>query len=345
MHVSLLITVQLCFVSLFVTTCGGLLGVDLSRPMVVSDWQSLLSTQTVDFAVVRLVFENGSMDFTGIRSLRAAAQAGITDLSGYIYPCIQSSSYVQSNGIQCLSPLRQVEQLIHELKVNKMKLANYTRESQAPTGRPTASPSEYHLSSHPTGQPTGSPTGQPTDRPTKTPISANSPSCAPTPHPTMSPTPKPTSTHHPTSSPTVARSEPRVLIKRLFLMIEDETPSIYFDVSSEVNVKYMMQMAHAAWLNYIDLGVYTTLFDWSNIMIGPETSNTSFPFHRFALWLPRYDGIASMDFFAPFGGFTSVFMKRYSGGSQDAERAGTTRINLNYIHSETQNITTTIAAA
>ena len=30
------------------------------------------------------------------------------------------------------------------------------------------------------------------------------------------------------------------------------------------------------------------------------------------LWMPRYDGVANMDFFVPFGNWTTAYMKQYS---------------------------------
>ena len=48
------------------------------------------------------------------------------------------------------------------------------------------------------------------------------------------------------------------------------------------------------------------------------------------LWMPRYDGVANMDFFVPFGNWTAPYMKQYSGGSNAARRAQYT-VNENYI--------------
>ena len=54
------------------------LGVDLIKPLSVEEWTAL----NADFAVVRVINEDGTIDGTGIRNLRAALEANMTELSG-----------------------------------------------------------------------------------------------------------------------------------------------------------------------------------------------------------------------------------------------------------------------
>ena len=88
------------------------LGVDLIKPLSVEEWTAL----NADFAVVRVINEDGTIDGTGIRNLRAALEANMTELSGYMYPCVQSSYYARVQGVTCLDPAEQIEALVKALE-------------------------------------------------------------------------------------------------------------------------------------------------------------------------------------------------------------------------------------
>jgi len=130
-------------------------------------------------------------------------------------------------------------------------------------------------------------------------------------------------------------------LKRIFLMVEDDSPNRYFSVDNRVNQKYLTDLAYACWLRGIQLGVYTTLFYWDNIMTLPyDSSNpkadrflSGLQRQHLPLWLPRFDKKpGDMTFFVPFGGWNHVYMKQYTGGSAEARRAGSWRVNLNYVN-------------
>jgi hypothetical protein len=153
----------------------------------------------------------------------------------------------------------------------------------------------------------------------------------------------------PTALPTYINGTRRsnLGLKRIFLMVEDESPNRYFSVNNIVNQQYLTDLAFACWGRGIQLGIYTTMFYWSNIMTLPyDSANPSVD--RFLsnidrdnipLWVPRFDGRpGDMSFFTPFGGWQQVYMKQFSGGSPDARRAGSWRINNNYVNTSMNSV-------
>ena len=91
----------------------------------------------------------------------------------------------------------------------------------------------------------------------------------------------------------------------------------------------MHGIAHAAFLHEIKFGISTTKSDWENIYVKERTVPNKLA--QSLLWLPRFDGIDSMDFFGPFSGFSHIYMKQTSGGSADLRRIGSDRIGYNYV--------------
>jgi hypothetical protein len=115
-------------------------------------------------------------------------------------------------------------------------------------------------------------------------------------------------------------------------MVEDESPPRYFDADQTVNQAYFMELASRAYENGIQLGVFTTLRYWSELMVTVAGQTMSFSRDNIPLWMPRFDRQPNMDFFVPFGGWSRVHMKQYWGGSSPARRLDSTwRLNDNYI--------------
>ena len=121
--------------------------------MTVDDWVDLANLN-VTFAVVRLINQDGSIDNAGIRNLRNALEANFTELSGYMYPCVQSSYFARVEGIECLDQAAQIDTLVASLEENVAKLENYTTVTWVPTSAPTGSPT---IAAQPTYAPTSSP--------------------------------------------------------------------------------------------------------------------------------------------------------------------------------------------
>ena len=326
--------------------CMCKLGVDLTLPLTVQQWGAL----NLDFAVVRVVKHTGEIDYTGIKNLRRAMQANLTDLSGYMYPCISSSYFARVQKINCLSAAGQLEALRNALEINDAGLEPYKTNTWPPTNAPTQHPTilfspTYAPTVHPTFQPgktpsaapTHAPTQFPTSRPTKSPsvFIPNTPTFIPTHLPTHAPTHQPTylpGVMHPTSVPTNPPNTKPLLLKRIFLMVEDESPPRYFDANQLVNMQYFKELATRAYEYGFQLGVFTTLRYWSELMQTDSGQVVEFSRKHVPLWIPRFDNTQSMDFFLPFGGWTKVYMKQYWGGSSPARRLDVTwRLSQNYI--------------
>lgn len=226
----------------------------------------------------------------------------------------------------------------------------------APTNSPTAHPTptvcpSQEPTNHPTDHPSASPSLGPTlansTSPTVAPstLPTTGPSLAPSRNPSTQPTPGPTAT--PTTSPALVNRQ-EVLVRRLYVNVEDEVPNRYFDMNAAVNVQFLADLSNEATRLGLQLGVYTTRRDWFNVMTRslPDTTavngripvyplpNSSYttqnPFSALPLWLPRYDGVQNMEFFAPFADWTSVFVKQTAGGSATQRRVGSSRVCSNY---------------
>ena len=162
----------------------------------------------------------------------------------------------------------------------------------------------------PTRRPTQPPTVAPTRRPTARPTTA-----FPTISPSRRPTPRPTKQY--------------IKINHLFILVEDNIPNRFYDINATANAAFLHGIANAAFLNEIKFGISTTKSDWENIYVKERTVPNKLA--QSLLWLPRFDGIDSMDFFGPFSGFSHIYMKQTSGGSADLRRIGSDRIGYNYV--------------
>lgn len=98
-----------------------------------------------------------------------------------------------------------------------------------------------------------------------------------------------------------------VSVGRMWLDIEDEDPSQYYDTDITVNQAAVSDLIAAAELEGVRVGIYTTKTYWNRIMGGVEG------YSQYPLWYPRYDGENSMDFFEPFSGWERAAIKQTAG--------------------------------
>lgn len=96
-------------------------------------------------------------------------------------------------------------------------------------------------------------------------------------------------------------------VQRIWLDVEDEDPSRYYDIDVSVNQAAIADMVAAAAAENVSVGIYTTKTYWTKIMGGIEG------YSEYPLWYPRYDGTNSMDFFEPFAGWEKVYIKQTAG--------------------------------
>jgi GH25 family lysozyme M1 (1,4-beta-N-acetylmuramidase) len=120
--------------------------------------------------------------------------------------------------------------------------------------------------------------------------------------------------------PSVSR-QPRVELSTLWLDVEDEVPSIYYDPDPAVNQAFLQQLVDAMAEASIATGVYTTKTYWGTIMDNVEG------YGQFPLWYPRYDGEDSLDFFEPFADFTKCTIKQTGG---DVGYCAVSQVDSNY---------------
>mmetsp|Transcript_19439 Transcript_19439/g.21740 ORF Transcript_19439/g.21740 Transcript_19439/m.21740 type:complete len:225 (+) Transcript_19439:27-701(+) len=70
----------------------AVIGIDVSQAISVSTWTCLRTPGgqgAVQFAIPRVHKSGGSIDFTGISSMKAAIAAGVPRVDGYIFPCVE----------------------------------------------------------------------------------------------------------------------------------------------------------------------------------------------------------------------------------------------------------------
>lgn len=118
--------------------------------------------------------------------------------------------------------------------------------------------------------------------------------------------------------------ETNPILWRIYLDIEDEEPSKYFDPDTSVNLNFIDDLVKAAADLDVPLGFYTTSTYWSNIMANTDVySEPEFP-----LWYPRWDETNSMEFFTPFGGWDNVLIKQTAG---DVALCGISQVDMDYM--------------
>lgn len=109
-----------------------------------------------------------------------------------------------------------------------------------------------------------------------------------------------------------------IFLNRLWLDIEDENPSKYFDSNTTVNQNFMNELISMGKKMSIPIGIYTTRTYWAQIMNGTTDYSIQYDYddggdYIYPLWYPRYDHIDSMDFFEPFSGWDEVYIKQTGG--------------------------------
>lgn len=107
-------------------------------------------------------------------------------------------------------------------------------------------------------------------------------------------------------SPSEDNFETNYFIQRLYVSVEDESPNQYFHHDKTENINFLSDFTSYAASMGISIGIYTTYWDWMNIM---DTS----AFSHLPLWIPRFDSTPTVDFFVPFSGWTTLAMKQMSG--------------------------------
>lgn len=138
-----------------------------------------------------------------------------------------------------------------------------------------------------------------------------------------------------------------VTLQTLYINVEDNFPNYYFSYNHYENVNFLLEYALYAQEVYgIEVGFYTSYYDWLNIMtddlhdqpvyfLNSSAYTTLNPFRHNKLWTPRYDAENSMDFYRSFAGWEEVYIKQTSGGSTDDRRTGSSRICTSYIRDAT----------
>jgi hypothetical protein len=110
-------------------------------------------------------------------------------------------------------------------------------------------------------------------------------------------------------------------INRIWLDIEDEVPSKYYDADAAKNQAFIQEITNALTKAKVPVGIYTTLTYWQNIMNNVEG------YSQYNLWYPRYDSVDSLDFFTPFAGWEDVDIKQTNG---DVGYCGISQVDSNY---------------
>lgn len=113
-----------------------------------------------------------------------------------------------------------------------------------------------------------------------------------------------------------------VVVNRVWIDIEDESPAKYYDVDPVKNQDFIGKIVAALEKLYIPVGIYTTKTYWQNIMGNIEGYGAKYP-----LWYPRYDAVDTLDFFTPFVDFTEVKIKQTGG---DVGYCGLSQVDSDY---------------
>ncbi|KAJ1419800.1 glycoside hydrolase superfamily [Ochromonadaceae sp. CCMP2298] len=121
-----------------------------------------------------------------------------------------------------------------------------------------------------------------------------------------------------------------VTLDRLWVDVEDESPSKYYDADPTANQIFMQALVGLATKLGLPIGMYTTKTYWTQIMADSEAYSGLDSAGRYVhpLWYPRYDAVNSMDFFSPFAGWDRALIKQTGG---DVGLCGLTQVDSNYM--------------
>lgn len=217
------------------STINARAGVDLSVSTSIDTWKCLKENYSIDYTIIRLYRSIGDIDSNSANSIHSASSVGITDIGGYMFPCLSTSPYSKNNNITCLTAEQQVLTTLKYLEENNIRINRDNEE--------------------------------------------------------------------------LTMDNKSTYINRIWLDIEDEVPSKYYDEDPSVNQQFIDDIVTTLEKFHVPVGIYTTLTYWNNIMDNIEG------YSKYPLWYPRYDGVDSMDFFSPFAGWTAAQIKQTAGDS------------------------------
>jgi len=122
----------LFLVSVF-TVSFARLGVDLSVATDVNTWKCLKNDHNIEYGIVRAFRSLGAVDINAANSLLAAKEAGISVLSAYTFPCIQSSASAISYNATCGTAQEQLQATLSNLNSNGVYFASASGKQSPPS--------------------------------------------------------------------------------------------------------------------------------------------------------------------------------------------------------------------
>ncbi|RYY89254.1 hypothetical protein EON63_01035 [archaeon] len=138
-------------------------------------------------------------------------------------------------------------------------------------------------------------------------------------------------------------TNPKVLLSTLYVNVEDITPNQFFSTNHTENIVFLQNFVTYARSLGIDVGIYTTVLDYVNIMTHTHTQHTrtytyptsqgmtyTNPLASTKLWTPRYDQQNDFSFYTSFANWTAPHVKQITGGAKDMRRVGNARVCLDY---------------
>lgn len=149
----IILLLLICFLQIL-TVLFGRTGVDLSVALTPLQWDFVLAETApgATFAVVHVMFYNGTFNPNAPGTLINAWDAGLTDLSVFMHPCMNTSQFSLQTGSRCASVEQQLETIIGSLLEYQIKFKNNAVSNAtefdlgfdgggSPTRAPTLSPS------------------------------------------------------------------------------------------------------------------------------------------------------------------------------------------------------------
>mgnify|MGYP003385538299 CR=1 FL=1 len=221
-------------------------GIDISVATDTTTFKCLVDDYNITYAIVRAFRSTGIIDEEAPNTIKQAYNQNITDLSVYIFPCIQQSTYSIENQINCPTFKQQIDNIVTLLNSNDIYFKPQDQKYH----------DEIQMNKHQTHQ--------------------------------------------------TQQIQP-IYINKLWIDIEDETPSKYYSNNTIINIEFMdLLVKYMSYLN-IPIGIYTTKTYWLNIM------NNTIGYGMYPLWYPRYDDMNNMSFFETFVDFDEVTIKQTGG--------------------------------